>query len=246
MSQEANIPNHVAIIMDGNGRWAQERGKERVYGHINGVESVRNAVKAALRNGVRYLTIYVFSTENWGRPKEEVDALMDLLCKSIVNEAPKLKEQGVSVDVIGNMATMSDRVKEHIAYIRKETADSDKLTLIMALNYSSRWEITSALQYIARAVETGAIKSDKINSELISSCLSTAAYPDPDLLIRTSGERRLSNFLLWQMAYTELYFTDVYWPQFDQEEFDKAIDSYKGRQRRYGLTQNSLDVDEKR
>lgn len=239
MSQEANIPNHVAIIMDGNGRWAQERGKERVYGHVNGVESVRNAVKAALRHGVRYLTLYAFSIENWGRPKDEVDALMDLLCKSIVNEAPKLKEQGVSVDVIGDLATMSDRVKEHIAYIRNETASADKLTLILALNYSSRWEITDAVQHIAHAVEAGTIKSEEISSELISHYLNTSAYPDPDLLIRTSGEHRLSNFLLWQMAYTELYFTDVYWPQFDQAEFDKAIDSYKGRQRRYGLIKNS-------
>lgn len=235
MADNQNIPRHVAIIMDGNGRWAKQRGRDRAFGHANGVDSVRNAVKGALQHGVRYLTLYAFSTENWGRPAEEVDALMELLCVSVINEADELCSQGVAVKVIGDVANMSEKVQQHLGSIESKTAAGDKLTLILALNYSSRWEITSAVKKIATAVNNGQIAVDDIDPQLISANLTTADYPDPDLLIRTSGECRLSNFLLWQLAYTELCFTDVLWPDFDRKEFDKAIESFGTRERRYGL-----------
>ncbi|MBE5033352.1 isoprenyl transferase [Gallalistipes aquisgranensis] len=231
-----NIPRHVAIIMDGNGRWAEEHGKERIFGHMNGVESVRNAVRASVRNGVRYLTLYAFSTENWGRPVQEVEALMELLCKSIVNEGRELCEQGVRVEILGDRSRMSEKVQEHLSLIERETSAGDRLTLILALNYSSRWEITRMAQRIAREAAEGKIAPEEIDQQTVAGHMATAAWPDPDLLIRTSGERRLSNFLLWQLAYTELYFTDIYWPDFTEAEFDKAIRSYQSRERRYGLT----------
>lgn len=235
MKKNSDIPQSVAIIMDGNGRWAQQRGLERVEGHINGVESVRASLRAAVKNGVRYLTLYAFSTENWGRPQPEVDALMELLCRSIVNEAPELIKQGVTVKVIGDTTRMNQKVQEHLASIESSTADGEVLTLILALNYSSRHEITRAAQLIAQAVERKEISAEQITDETVSRNLYTAPYPDPDLIIRTSGECRLSNFLLWQAAYTELYFTEVLWPDFRQEQFDEAIEAYKGRNRRFGL-----------
>ena len=231
-----NIPCHVAIIMDGNGRWAEEHGKERIFGHINGVESVRNTVRASIRNGVRYLTLYAFSTENWGRPTEEVEALMELLCKSIINEGKELCEQGVRVEILGDRSRMSEKVQEHLSLIEEQTQTGEKLTLILALNYSSRWEITRMAQLIAHEVAEGKIAPETIDQQTVAAHMATASWPDPDLLIRTSGERRLSNFLLWQLAYTELYFTDIYWPDFTEAEFDKAIRSYQSRERRYGLT----------
>lgn len=235
MTEKKNIPQHVAIIMDGNGRWAKQRGRDRAYGHVNGVDSVRNAVKSSLRNGVRYLTLYAFSTENWGRPIEEINALMELLCQSIINEATELKEQGVAVKMIGDVCQMSAKVQQHLQLIESQTSAGDKLTLILALNYSSRWEITEAVKQIAREVASGKLADGAIDAQTISDHLSTRNYPDPDLVIRTSGEARLSNFLLWQSAYSELYFTEVLWPDFDQEQYDKAIESYQNRERRYGL-----------
>lgn len=232
---EVKVPTHVAIIMDGNGRWAQERGQERIYGHINGVESVRNAVKASLRNGVKYLTLYAFSTENWGRPAEEVESLMELFCKSVVNEAPELQKQGVRVKLIGRMDMLSPKVVEHFRMIEEQTAAGDKLTLVLALNYSSKDEITRVVQRLAEQAKCGKLLPEQIDSQMISSNLDTAAFPDPDLIIRTSGECRLSNFLLWQSAYSELYFTPVLWPDFTQECYDEAIETYGLRQRRYGL-----------
>ncbi|MBQ4278731.1 MAG: di-trans,poly-cis-decaprenylcistransferase [Rikenellaceae bacterium] len=238
MTDTTRTPRHVAIIMDGNGRWAQQHGKERVFGHARGVESVRGAVKAAIRNGVGYLTIYAFSTENWGRPTEEIDALMELFCKSIAAEAPELRRQGVSLHIIGDTQGLSPEVREHIALAEQQTADGDKLVLIVALNYSSRWELTEAARAIAREASAGTLDPDAVTAETVGARLATAAWPDPDLLIRTSGECRLSNFLLWQLAYSELYFTEVLWPDFDEREFDKALDNYRQRDRRFGLIKN--------
>lgn len=235
MTEKINIPQHVAIIMDGNGRWAKQRGRDRAYGHANGVDSVRNAVKSSLHHGVRYLTLYAFSTENWGRPIEEINALMELLCQSVINESEELQSQGVSVKVIGDVSKMSDKVQKHLQLIQTKTEKGDKLTLILALNYSSRWEITEAVKQIATEVSAGSLSIEAIDNDTISDHLSTAMYPDPDLLIRTSGEFRLSNFLLWQSAYSEFYFTEVLWPDFDKKEYDKAIESYQNRERRYGL-----------
>lgn len=234
MSKQNTI-QHIAIIMDGNGRWAQERGQDRVYGHINGVESVRNTIKAALKNNINYLTLYTFSTENWGRPADEVEALMELFCKCVVAEAPELKGQGVRVRVIGDIENMPKTVQSHLSTIVKQTESGDKLTLILALNYSSQDEITRAVKKIAQKIETKEILPQEISSALISQHLDTALYPDPDLIIRTSGECRLSNFLLWQAAYSEMYFTETLWPDFDGECFEKAIESYFSRDRRFGV-----------
>ena len=230
-----NIPRHVAIIMDGNGRWAEERGQGRVYGHINGVESMRKAIRAAVRRGVKFLTVYAFSTENWGRPKEEVQALMELLCKSLSNETAELKSQGVRMRFIGDVEALAEDVRAAIARSEKETHRNEKLTLVVAVNYSSRWEITRMAQKIAVQVRDEGLQIHEITDRTVADNLVTAGIPDPDLLIRTSGEQRLSNFLLWQLSYSELYFTDVYWPDFDEQEFARAIEDYQQRQRRYGL-----------
>lgn len=235
MKNKGNIPEHVAIIMDGNGRWAQMQGKDRSYGHIKGVESVKKAVKAAIANKVSYLTLYAFSTENWGRPKQEVDALMELLCQSIIAEKEELKAQGVKLITIGDTDQMSDKVKEHLDFIYRETSAGDKLTLVLALNYSSKNEMITATKKIAQGILAGSLTVDNIDAELISNNLMTSSIPDPDLLIRTSGECRLSNFLLWQVAYSELYFTEVMWPDFDEKQFDIAIQEYSNRNRRFGL-----------
>ena len=235
MSQEKRIPRHVAIIMDGNGRWAEQRGQERYVGHMQGVESVRRAVKGALKTGVEYLTLYAFSTENWGRPTEEVNALMEILCRSIIDETPELKRQGVRVCMIGEREAFSERVQEHLALIETETAQQEKLTLILALNYSSRMELTRAARLVAERVERGELKAEAIDEKCLSGSLYTASWPDPDLVIRTSGECRLSNFLLWQSSYAELYFPQVLWPDFTEEEFERALEEYGRRDRRFGL-----------
>lgn len=230
-----NILRHVAIIMDGNGRWAEERGQGRVYGHINGVESMRKAIRAAVRRGVKFLTVYAFSTENWGRPKEEVQALMELLCKSLSNETAELKSQGVRMRFIGDVEALAEDVRAAIARSEKETHRNEKLTLVVAVNYSSRWEITRMAQKIAVQVRDEGLQIHEITDRTVADNLVTAGIPDPDLLIRTSGEQRLSNFLLWQLSYSELYFTETYWPDFDESEFDKAIAEYQKRERRYGI-----------
>ena len=230
-----NIPRHVAIIMDGNGRWAEERGQGRVYGHINGVESMRKAIRAAVRRGVKFLTVYAFSTENWGRPKEEVQALMELLCTSLSNETAELKSQGVRMRFIGDVEALAEDVRAAIARSEKETHRNEKLTLVVAGNYSSRWEITRMAQKIAVRGRDEGLQSHEITDRTVADNLVTAGIPDPDLLIRTSGEQRLSNFLLWQLSYSELYFTETYWPDFDESEFDKAIAEYQKRERRYGI-----------
>lgn len=235
MSETRNIPQHVAIIMDGNGRWAKRRGKERVEGHIEGVQRLRDAIKASARWGVRYLTVYAFSTENWGRPEAEVNAIMELFCKSVINESPELQQQGVRVQVMGDRAGFSEKVLAYIDRIESETAVGERLTLVLAFNYSSRSELTKAVQQIATEVVEGRLAVDEIDSQIVTDHLLSAGVPDPDLLIRTSGECRLSNFLLWQVAYSEFYFTEVLWPDFTEAEFDRAIESYMHRDRRFGL-----------
>ena len=232
------IPQHVAIIMDGNGRWAQQRGLDRTKGHVAGVESVRRVIAAAEEIGIKYITLYTFSTENWGRPKQEVDMLMELFCKSILNETPELIRNGVRVRIIGSRDGLSEKVISHIDEIENATAHLSILTLVIALNYSSQEEITNGVKLIAEKIEKGEIKVNEIDKKLITSSLYTRDIPDPDLVIRTSGECRLSNFLLWQSAYSELYFTPTLWPDFDKDALIKAVEAYQSRDRRYGLVKD--------
>ncbi len=234
MNEQKKIPQHIAIIMDGNGRWAQLRGKERVEGHIQGVEAVRGVIRSAIMRGVKCVTYYAFSTENWGRPEAEVDALMELMCQSVANETPELKKQGVRVTIIGDKSRFSTKVQDSLAYIESQTGEGAKLKLALALNYSSRDELRRAMCNIARKVELGEIRADEVSEETITNELDTRLMPDPDLIIRTSGECRLSNFLLWQASYAEFYFPSVLWPDFDLEHFDAAIEEYNSRERRYG------------
>ena len=235
MSKQQAIPQHVAIIMDGNGRWAKQHGKQRYEGHIAGVESVRRVLRAAKVGGVKYLTLYAFSTENWGRPAAEVEGIMELFCKSVVGETPELVKQGVKVQIIGERQRFSERVVELIDQIESNTAQGKELTLVLAFNYSSRREIMLATQQIARRVAEGELKAEDISEQTIAQSLMTETIPDPDLIIRTSGECRLSNFLLWQASYAEFYFPEVLWPDFDEMEFAKALEGYAQRERRYGL-----------
>ncbi|MBO7235125.1 MAG: di-trans,poly-cis-decaprenylcistransferase [Alistipes sp.] len=235
MSEKSIIPKHVAIIMDGNGRWAKQRGKERYEGHLMGVESVRAVTRAAIRNGVEWLTLYAFSTENWGRPQAEVDAIMELFCRSVVNEGKELAEQGVRVVIMGERTLFSQEVLGMIERIESLTASGKRLTLVLAFNYSSRREILLAAQSLAQRVACGELKVEDITEESFAQSLMTSDIPDPDLIIRTSGECRLSNFLLWQASYSEFYFPEVLWPDFNEEEFDKAMAEFARRERRYGL-----------
>jgi undecaprenyl diphosphate synthase len=234
MVANGKIPQHVAIIMDGNGRWAAARGEERSWGHVHGTESVRACIHAALSAGVRYITFYTFSTENWGRPQAEVDSLMELLCDSIVRETPELAKRGVRVIVIGGRGSLSDKVRAHIERMEAETTGGKELTVVLAINYSSRSEITRAASQIATRAMAGELAPVMVTEKTLSDELYTADIPDPDLLIRTGGEQRLSNFLLWQAAYTELYFTPVMWPDFGDKEFAAALDEYAKRDRRFG------------
>ena len=235
-----NIPKHVAIIMDGNGRWAKQKGEMRIFGHTNGVESVRESLTAAAEIGVKYLTLYAFSTENWNRPKEEVAALMDLLVKAIYDEVEELNEKGVRLETIGNTSILPVSCREALTKAKERTKDNDKITLILALSYSSRWEIAQAVKTMAEESISGKLNVKTINEDLISSYLSTSNFPDPELLIRTSGENRVSNFLMWQLAYTELYFTETLWPDFKKEHFFKAIKDYQERERRFGKTSEQI------
>lgn len=239
MSTADKIPGHVAIIMDGNGRWARARGLERYEGHQEGVNSLRNIIYCAARNeGVRYLTLYVFSKENWGRPREEVDMLMELLCRSIINELHELLRESVRVLVIGDRKEMSPTVAEHIDMIERETAAGVNLTMQLCINYSSRAEMTLAVRNLAAKAAAGEIDPHGITANDISGELFTCSVPDPDLIIRTGGEQRLSNFLLWQGAYSELYFTPVYWPDFSEDDFNAALAEYARRNRRFGKVQD--------
>ncbi len=226
------IPQHIAIIMDGNGRWAQSQGRERVFGHLNGVEAVRASLKAATAAGVKYLTLYAFSTENWNRPKEEVEALMTLLVHTIVSEMDELDKNGVRLHTIGDIDNLPENCREELGKGMQRTAHHDRVNLILALSYSSRWEISRAIQ---KMISDG-VKAGEVSDKVISHYLNTAAFPDPELLIRTSGEQRISNFLLWQIAYAELYFTETLWPDFGEEDFYAAIVDYQSRERRFGRT----------
>lgn len=235
-----NTPNHVAIIMDGNGRWAKKQGQMRLYGHNFGVESIRETLKAARELKVKYLTLYAFSTENWNRPKEEVDGLMDLLVRSLSNEIKELSDSGVRLITIGDLDGMPEYCQTELKEAMETTKENSDLTLILALNYSARWEIVNALKKIVQATEQGSLESAKIDADLISDNLTTKGIPDPELLIRTSGEHRVSNFLLWQIAYTEFHFTEVLWPDFRKEDFYKAVLDYQSRERRFGMVSEQL------
>lgn len=235
MSDKMNIPQHIAIIMDGNGRWARQRGKERSEGHIAGMNSLRETVRNAAEAGVKYLTVYAFSTENWGRPQAEVDALMELICKGVEMESEELAKVGIRVRTIGDRSRFSDKVKASLEKIEQMTQAGENMTFVLALNYSSRSEMTTAVQNIAKRVAAGEIKAEEIDEKMISEALYTSFMPDPDLIIRTSGECRLSNFLMWQASYSEFYFTPTLWPDFDKAELEKALEAYSTRDRRYGL-----------
>ena len=234
------MPQHVAIIMDGNGRWAKKQGLARMFGHKQGVEVVHNITEAAAELGLRYMTLYTFSTENWNRPKEEVDALMTLLVDTIAKETPTLMKNNVRLLTIGDLDRLPEAAHKKFLGCIEQTAANTGLSLVIALSYSSRWEITNAVRKAVEAAQKGAIRPEDVNEELVSDLMTTKNMPDPDLLIRTSGELRISNFLLWQLAYSELYFTDCLWPEFTVEEFYKAIVDYQHRERRFGKTSEQV------
>jgi undecaprenyl diphosphate synthase len=228
------LPGHIAIIMDGNGRWAKKRGNQRIFGHKNGVAAVRDTVEACAELGIKYLTLYAFSTENWNRPKKEIDALMMLLVRTIHAETSTLLSNNVRLNAIGNLSSLPKDVDKQLKSAIEKTSQSTGLTLNLAISYSSRWEIVEAIRTIARKVEEGTVKAMDITYDLVSQHLATANMPDPELMIRTSGEYRISNFLLWQLAYAEMHFTDTLWPDFRREDLYKAIVDYQKRERRFG------------
>jgi undecaprenyl diphosphate synthase len=234
------LPKHIAIIMDGNGRWAIQHGLDRVGGHHEGVDSVRDIAEAAASLGVKYLTLYTFSTENWSRPKDEVDALMSLFVETIAKELDTLNKNNIRLNAIGDLRSLPKENYKKLLETIEETSGNDRMTLTLAMSYSSRWEIINAVKKITADVELQKLNSNNITEELFESYLSTYNIPDPELLIRTSGELRVSNYLLWQIAYSELYFTDVLWPDFREEELYKAIVEYQDRERRFGLTSEQL------
>ena len=234
------LPSHVAIIMDGNGRWAQQRGMDRIYGHRKGVDAVREVIEGAAELGIRYLTLYAFSTENWGRPDEEVSALMGIMVQSLNNETDTLMKNNIRLSAIGNVERLAADVKERLLETINLTSGATGLNLIIAMSYSSRWEITEAAKKISIDIFKGIIEPDAISEADFEKYLTTSGVPDPELMIRTSGELRISNFLLWQLAYTELYFTEILWPDFGKEEFYKAIINFQNRERRFGKTSEQI------
>jgi undecaprenyl diphosphate synthase len=238
--QEGRLPRHVAIIMDGNGRWAKERQKERAFGHAEGVVSVRKVLEAATKIGLEYLTVYTFSTENWERPAEEVAALMELLVSAVERETPDLMKNNIRLRTIGDLDRLPVQAREVLDKCILTTACNTGTTLILALSYSARWEIARAARCLAKEVESGCLKIDGITEAVFADRLTTVGIPDPDLLIRTGGEKRISNFLLWQTSYTELYFTDIFWPDFREEQLYEAIRDYQQRERRFGKTSEQI------
>lgn len=234
------LPRHVAIIMDGNGRWAKKQGLARMFGHRQGVETVHNITVAATKLGIEYLTLYTFSTENWNRPKEEVDALMALLVDTIAKETPTLMNNNVRLTTIGDIDRLPDGTRQKFMACIEQTSKNTGLTMVLALSYSARWEIIEAVRKAVREAQANGLRPEDVNEQLVSSFMTTKDIPDPDLLIRTSGEYRISNFLLWQLAYSELYFTDCLWPEFTEEEFYKAIVDYQKRERRFGKTSEQI------
>jgi len=237
---KTNIPKHVAIIMDGNGRWATQKGKLRVFGHKNGVKAVQSTIEGAAKIGIKYITLYAFSTENWNRPKFEVNALMELLVNTIQKEINTLNKNKIRLKAIGDINTLPKKAKEKLEKAIIETAKNDHMTLVLALSYSSKWEIINAVKEITNKVKLGEISTDQINEDLIDKSLSTMGIPDPELMIRTSGEHRISNFLLWQLAYAELYFTPKLWPDFREQDLYEALLSFQKRERRFGKTSEQI------
>ncbi len=237
---KSRLPKHVAVIMDGNGRWAKQRNLDRSMGHVEGVNTVRQITEAASEVGVKYLTLYTFSTENWSRPKEEVDALMNLIVVAIERETPDLIKNNVRLDMIGDIERMPEFASTRLRKCMMDTSHCNGLTLVLALSYSSRWEILEACKTIATKAKNGEIDVDDIDGELFDASLATKNMPDPDLLIRTGGDLRISNYLLWQIAYSELYFSEKYWPDFSKEDFYAAILEYQHRERRYGKTSEQV------
>ena len=236
----SKLPQHVAVIMDGNGRSAKEHGKPRIFGHRNGVKSVRAVTEAAAEIGIPFLTLYAFSTENWNRPRPEVNALMDILVITIQEELETMNKNNIRLAAIGDIDRLPGATKKALLQGIANTQNNTRMTLTLALNYSSRWEITEAMKKATNLALKGQLRPEDINPDVVNSLLATHGMPDPELLIRTSGEHRISNFLLWQIAYTELYFSDVYWPDFDKEEFYNAILSYQQRERRFGKISEQL------
>lgn len=228
------LPRHIAIIMDGNGRWAKERGKIRTFGHAHGVKAVRDTVEGAAEIGIEYLTLYAFSTENWNRPKFEINALMELLVNTIGKETKTLIDNNIRLQAIGDIESLPKSCIRQLRRAMDETKNNTRMTLVLALSYSSRWEITEAAKKIAALVESGKVKAKDVSEDLFSNQLCTSEIPDPELLIRTSGEHRISNFLLWQIAYSELYFTEKLWPDFRREDLHEAIVDFQSRERRFG------------
>lgn len=235
-----NLPQHIAIIMDGNGRWAKEKGKLRVFGHQNGVKAVRDTVESAAELGIKHLTLYAFSTENWNRPKFEVNALMELLVSTINKETKTLMDNNIRLNAIGDLEQLPSSCLRELKEAMKKTEANTRMTLHLALSYSSRWEITNAMKQIATKVKNNEISIEELNDSLIDEHLTTKGIPDPELLIRTSGEHRISNFLLWQIAYAELYFTDKLWPDFRKEDLYEAIIDFQSRERRFGKTSEQV------
>ncbi len=236
----SKLPKHIAIIMDGNGRWAQEQGQDRLFGHYQGVISVRKVVEAATEIGIQYLTLYAFSTENWERPEQEVTGLMTLFVDTIAKEVPDLHKNNIKLRFIGNLGLLPDHARAALDNATAQTAQNTGLTLIVALSYSSRWELVEAAKNISRKVKAGSLSMDHITETTLSEALTTSEFPDPELMIRTSGEFRISNFLLYQLAYAELYFTETRWPDFRKDDLIKAILDFQSRERRFGKTSNQL------
>ncbi len=239
------LPKHIAIIMDGNGRWAEEKGEDRLYGHLHGVESVRNIVEGCAELGVEYLTLYAFSTENWDRPAYEVSGLMELLVDTIRKEVPTLNKNNIKLHVIGDLNMLPESAKKALKEALDETSVNTGLNLVMALSYSSRWELVNAVKNIATDVKKGSLDPENITQETLQKYLATSEFPDPELMIRTSGEFRISNFLLYQLAYAELYFTNTRWPDFRKENLYEAIINFQQRQRRFGKTGEQISEIEK-
>jgi len=235
-----NIPEHVAIIMDGNGRWAKSQGEDRLFGHSKGVDAVRETLKTARELKVKFLTLYAFSTENWNRPQEEVEGLMNLLVMSLANEIEEMNQNGVRLQTIGNIEGLPDECQKSLNDAINKTKENKDITLVLALNYSSKWEIKEMVKTLSKKINDKEISEKEITDDLISEHLTTRGIPDPELLIRTSGERRVSNFLLWQIAYSEFVFLDIFWPDFGRKQFVDAICDYQNRERRFGMVSEQI------
>ena len=239
---QASLPRHVAVIMDGNGRWAKKHGKPRIFGHRNGVQAVRETSEAAAELGIEYLTLYAFSTENWNRPKIEVNALMSLLVDTLRKEVNTLNENNIKLKAIGDLRRLPGKSYQSLMEGIENTKNNTRMTLVLALNYSAKWELTEMAKKIGTDVNSGILDPAEITEHSVVERLETCDIPDPELLIRTSGEKRISNFLLWQIAYSELYFTETFWPDFNKEEFYKAIIDYQNRERRFGMISEQLNT----